>query len=62
VGDRPSVLAMVLTYNSAENLAQTLRAIAAQTRLPEALLVVDNASDPPAGRVVTRGNRPAAWT
>ena len=52
MADPPTVLAMVLTYNSADNLTYTLRAVAAQTRLPEALLVVDNASDPPAGQVI----------
>ena len=51
-GESPTVLAMVLTYNSADNLAQSLRAIGAQTRLPDALLVVDNASSPRARQVV----------
>ena len=54
--DRPTVLAMVLTYNSPDNLVRALQAIGAQTRLPDALLVVDNASDPPASQVVD------AWT
>ncbi|MGD0287354.1 MAG: glycosyltransferase, partial [Acidimicrobiales bacterium] len=47
---------MVLTYNSPDNLVRALQAIGAQTRLPDALLVVDNASDPPASQVVD------AWT
>jgi len=58
VRDRPTVLAMVLTYNSPENLARVLCAIATQTRLPEALLVVDNASDMPASQVVDAWTRP----
>jgi len=58
VSDRPTVLAMVLTYNSPENLARVLCAIATQTRLPEALLVVDNASDMPASQVVDAWTRP----
>jgi rhamnopyranosyl-N-acetylglucosaminyl-diphospho-decaprenol beta-1,3/1,4-galactofuranosyltransferase len=46
---RRSVLAVVLTYNAPESLARCLSAIGAQTRPPDAVLVVDNASDPPAG-------------
>ena len=52
VGRRPTVLAMVLTYNSPENLARCVRAIGTQTRPPEALLVVDNASETPASQVL----------
>ena len=57
-GDRPTVLAMVLTYNSPENLACSIRAIGAQTRPPEALLVIDNASDTPASQVLEGWNPP----
>jgi GT2 family glycosyltransferase len=44
--DQRTVMAMVLTHNSPDSLRRTLKAIAAQTRRPEAVLVVDNASDP----------------
>lgn len=45
---RRSVLAVVLTHNAPESLARCLAAIGAQTRPPEAVLVVDNASVPQA--------------
>ncbi|MGH9892234.1 MAG: glycosyltransferase, partial [bacterium] len=44
---RRSVLAVVLTHNAPESLKRCLSSIGAQTRLPEAVLVVDNASEPP---------------
>jgi rhamnopyranosyl-N-acetylglucosaminyl-diphospho-decaprenol beta-1,3/1,4-galactofuranosyltransferase len=53
--DGPSVLAMVLTYNSPDTLARTLTALGEQTRLPDALLILDNAGTPPAETVA------AAW-
>ncbi len=53
---RPSVLAMVLTHNLPDDLGRSLRDLAGQTRRPEGLLVVDNASSPPASAVVD------AWT
>ena len=40
-------MAVVLTHNAPEFLEQCVRAITGQTRPPEALLVVDNASLPP---------------
>ena len=46
---RRTVLAVVLTHNAPESLERCLSSIGAQTRLPEAVLVIDNASDPPAG-------------
>lgn len=45
---RATVLAMVLTHNAPRSLERCLGAIEAQTRKPDAILVVDNASDPPA--------------
>jgi len=45
---RRTVLAVVLTHNAPGSLARCLAAIDAQTRRPEAVLVVDNASAPPA--------------
>jgi rhamnopyranosyl-N-acetylglucosaminyl-diphospho-decaprenol beta-1,3/1,4-galactofuranosyltransferase len=43
----PSIAALVLAFNSPETLIRVLRAIASQTRPPDAVVVVDNASDPP---------------
>jgi GT2 family glycosyltransferase len=40
-------MAVVLTYNAPASLDRCLRSIAAQTLLPAAVLVVDNASTPP---------------
>ena len=42
-----SVMAVVLTYNAPASLERCLQSIAAQTTPPQAVLVVDNASDPP---------------
>ena len=42
------ILALVLTHNAPEALERCLGAIAGQTRPPDGLLVVDNASRPPA--------------
>jgi rhamnopyranosyl-N-acetylglucosaminyl-diphospho-decaprenol beta-1,3/1,4-galactofuranosyltransferase len=41
------VMAVVLSHNAPESLDRCLRAIAAQSTPPQAVLVVDNASDPP---------------
>jgi rhamnopyranosyl-N-acetylglucosaminyl-diphospho-decaprenol beta-1,3/1,4-galactofuranosyltransferase len=41
------ITAVVLTHNAPESLARCLEAIAHQTVPPEAVLVVDNASQPP---------------
>jgi rhamnopyranosyl-N-acetylglucosaminyl-diphospho-decaprenol beta-1,3/1,4-galactofuranosyltransferase len=43
----PSVMALVLTHNAPGSLDRCLRSIAAQTQLPEVVVVVDNASQPP---------------
>jgi len=43
-----SVLAIVLTHDAPQALARCLSAISDQVRQPEAVLVVDNASSPPA--------------
>jgi GT2 family glycosyltransferase len=42
------ITALILTHNAPESLARCLRAIAGQTAPPEGVLVVDNASRPPA--------------
>jgi len=42
------ILAVVLTHNAPEALERCLRAIAEQSQPPDGLLVVDNASRPPA--------------
>jgi rhamnopyranosyl-N-acetylglucosaminyl-diphospho-decaprenol beta-1,3/1,4-galactofuranosyltransferase len=56
--EQVTVLAMVLTHNSPRTLARTLEALGAQTRLPDAVLILDNASDPPAGNVVEEWEHP----
>jgi len=43
----PSVVAMVLSHNAPRALDRCLEAIATQTVPPNAVIVVDNASDPP---------------
>jgi GT2 family glycosyltransferase len=40
----PRVVAIVVAREGGEHLARTLRAIAAQTRQPELIILVDNAS------------------
>jgi len=40
-------MAVVLSHNAPKSLARCLEAMAAQARPPDAVLVVDNASDPP---------------
>jgi hypothetical protein len=55
----PTVLAMVLTYNSPETLARTLQALGNQTRLPDSLLILDNAGTPPAAAVTNEWIRPS---
>jgi rhamnopyranosyl-N-acetylglucosaminyl-diphospho-decaprenol beta-1,3/1,4-galactofuranosyltransferase len=52
----PRVLAIVLTHNAPDALLRCLHAIDGQTRLPDAILVVDNSSAPPV--VVERGRAP----
>ncbi len=46
-GAERRIMAVILTHNAPESLDRCLRAIAAQTVPPEAVLVVDNASRPP---------------
>jgi rhamnopyranosyl-N-acetylglucosaminyl-diphospho-decaprenol beta-1,3/1,4-galactofuranosyltransferase len=55
----PTVLAMVLTYNSPDTLAHTLEALGGQTRLPDAVLILDNAGTPPAEMVTQEWRRPS---
>lgn len=47
-----SVWAVVVTYNRPELLRRSIDAIQAQTRRPDGILVVDNASDEPARHVL----------
>jgi rhamnopyranosyl-N-acetylglucosaminyl-diphospho-decaprenol beta-1,3/1,4-galactofuranosyltransferase len=42
------IMAVVLTHNAPDSLGRCLRAIAGQTLPPDSVLVVDNASNPPA--------------
>ena len=50
-GPSQRVMALVLTHNAPASLERCLAAIGAQTRLPDAVLVVDNASQPPVGHL-----------
>lgn len=53
----PKVMAVVLTHNAPHSLERCLAAIAAQARLPDAVLVVDNASQPPVGDLASLSGR-----
>jgi rhamnopyranosyl-N-acetylglucosaminyl-diphospho-decaprenol beta-1,3/1,4-galactofuranosyltransferase len=44
VPDQPRVIAVVVTYNRRDLLLEALAAVSAQTRAPDAVIVVDNAS------------------
>jgi hypothetical protein len=55
----PSVVALVLSHNAPRALARCLDAIAAQTVPPGAVVVVDNASDPPV-RITAVGSLPVS--
>lgn len=52
VPDTPTVLATVLTYNAPRALVQCLEHIANQSRRPDSVVVVDNASVQPAEEVI----------
>ncbi len=43
-GDQPRVIAVVVTYNRRDLLAESLSAVLAQSRAPDAVIVMDNAS------------------
>jgi len=45
------ITAIVLTHNAPASLERCLAAMATQTHLPDAVLVVDNASQPPVGPI-----------
>jgi GT2 family glycosyltransferase len=47
------VLAVVLTYSAPGALVSCVEAIAAQTRRPDEILIVDNAGDPPAAETLS---------
>jgi rhamnopyranosyl-N-acetylglucosaminyl-diphospho-decaprenol beta-1,3/1,4-galactofuranosyltransferase len=49
--DGARILALVLTHNAPATLERCLSAIAHQTQLPDGVLVVDNASQPPVGGI-----------
>jgi len=59
--DTGSVLAIVLTYNAPASLLDCLGALKAQTRRPDAVLVIDNASAVPAADAVESAELPASW-
>lgn len=46
--DSQTVVAIVVTYNAPNALARCIRALCAQTVVPDRILVVDNSSQPPA--------------
>jgi rhamnopyranosyl-N-acetylglucosaminyl-diphospho-decaprenol beta-1,3/1,4-galactofuranosyltransferase len=41
----PSVCALIVSYNRLEQLRDCIRAVLAQTRVPEHIVVIDNASE-----------------
>ena len=43
-GDQPRVIAVVVTYNRRDLLTESLSAVLAQSRAPDAVIVMDNAS------------------
>jgi GT2 family glycosyltransferase len=45
MADRPRVIAVVVTYNRRDLLLESLAAVLAQTRAPDKVIVVDNASE-----------------
>ncbi len=49
------ILAVVLTHNAPDSLARCLKAVAAQSAPPEGVLVIDNASRPPASLEALEG-------
>jgi hypothetical protein len=50
MGEEQRVMAVVLTHNAPDSLDRCLKAITGQSTPPQAVLVVDNASDPPITR------------
>ena len=44
MADQPRMVAVVVTYNRRDLLLEALAAVSAQTRAPDAVIVVDNAS------------------
>jgi len=56
----PRVFAVIVTYNRRELLLESLAAVAAQTRAPDAVIVIDNASADGSAAAV-RAGLPAAW-
>ncbi|MGH9151957.1 MAG: glycosyltransferase [Acidimicrobiales bacterium] len=57
-----TVLAIVLTYNAPASLRACLRALDGQTRRPESVLVVDNASVTPTEEAVAGLGLPEGWS
>lgn len=55
---QPTVLATILTFSSPDTLACTLKALGEQSRLPDGVLILDNAGTPPAVSVVGAWERP----
>jgi rhamnopyranosyl-N-acetylglucosaminyl-diphospho-decaprenol beta-1,3/1,4-galactofuranosyltransferase len=56
-----AVVAVVVTRNRREELADSLKLVATQTRAPEHLVVVDNGPDEPARAVVEACGMPATY-
>ncbi|HEY0509182.1 MAG TPA: glycosyltransferase family 2 protein [Blastococcus sp.] len=61
MSDRQTVIAVVVTRDRAELLRQSLAAIAAQTRRPDHLLVVDNGPDDAVREAVENSGLPATY-
>jgi len=53
-GDPPRVIAVVVTYNRLKLLLESLAAVCSQTRAPDAVIVVDNASTDGTAEAVRR--------
>ncbi len=51
----PKVMALILTHNAPATLERCLAAVAEQTHLPDEVLVVDNASEPPVEDLLALG-------
>jgi GT2 family glycosyltransferase len=54
VGTQPAVCLIIVSWNSASELPRCLGAVAAQTRLPDRVIVIDNASDDASATVAER--------
>ena len=61
MADAYRVVAVVVTHNRVASLASSLDAVAAQTRRPDHLVVVDNADDPKVAEVLAASPVPSTY-